>query len=767
MKKRQLLSLCLIGLFSINTASAHIINLKDAINHTSNTAPKKYTAQEELHIATSIIPNFVNGWINAEDDEVGTTQAGDGGYSVGMAYLTHDLKFGYIAVDGLDETNGFTGNIVAYSDPLALGNTKWNLKDGAESNGMLIKSDVWTANRKLYEIAVDYFNKSGMIKRLGDANYNNLDSYFIQTNPEKNGAEYIATTLYTRWYYDTDARATGVGTGEPYFTSKPILTAVNGGGPYLGINNYLDIAMDVEGPNGATHRTNINKNMSKYLISMNSLIAKGAVGFPSNGARWSYLNSDAPFTRPGGFVGTRVNNDKAVLEKRIEYRRYIDKKSETKFEYVYPYEEETVSTQSAIPNKQPEVSVKMVPQSVDANGKATKYTLTTTIIGLNKSTNGPNTDKEYTIYDAKDNASVKAELAKEVSENQMDMWHTGASGNSTLTGTVKIIKNGTVLKEIPVTSGKNQVKTIDTGGVDYSECDVVLEVPYTLNSRYMYKKTRYVDLYKKDPSDTTYMDYSTTYNYVQKLDDNNTVVYTQDLKKVHSDIARTTYNYKTVTVPNLKATAKNYIFATSSNTSTSFKEPIVTLTTDPKNVTTQLEGGKFTVEGLIDGLEPTLPSELLQKPDGNPTNKRTYTVVDKEVVPSPEKKFAEWHDDIIVTKFTIQAPDGDYWVNIDTEKGDPPITAEGIGVVDVILSKQFLEAKPTQVGKAKIYIEYEYTYNYRTETSVIPNTELIMDANGNLIPKDYEVTYETKSYHKKGSKTEYFNIYSVSGNTVN
>ena len=65
MKKRQLLSLCLIGLFSINTASAHIINLKDAINHTSNTAPKKYTAQEELHIATSIIPNFVNGWINA------------------------------------------------------------------------------------------------------------------------------------------------------------------------------------------------------------------------------------------------------------------------------------------------------------------------------------------------------------------------------------------------------------------------------------------------------------------------------------------------------------------------------------------------------------------------------------------------------------------------------------------------------------------------------------------------------------------------------
>lgn len=775
MKKNRILSLLMLTLFSINTVSAQVINISSGLNYSSTTDDSKEpTYKDKLHIATTIVKDFDSSSIDAAKDSVGTVVEGSGGYSLGMAYLTPDIKFGYIGLKGLDFTSSMNGTIVAYSDPLRYGDTAWNL--GSSS------LNVNWANGKIYDYGKNYF-EDYVKSTINNVSYDNIDKYLVQTNPV-NGRRFVATTLYTRWYYDTIATATGTGdTTENYFHSDPIITGNDSGGPYLGINNYLDIAMDVEGTDGTNVRKKINANKNDYLISVSKLRAMGGVGLPDSNSDWAFMTYDYPFVRTD-FTGTKVKNSKAVLEKRMEYRRYIsedssDENYSEEYEYVYAYEKQTVNSKSSIPTKQPQVSISISPKSPDVTGAVSKYSLTTTIVGLNQTYNSPSESKEYTVYDKQDSSATKDSLKNEPKETEMDIWHRGVFNKnnntySNLVGKVTFTspdgsQSFTLDKDI--SEGRNVVTEFTSTHGDLSNWTVKLDVQYTLHNRYMYEKIRYTDTYKKDKTDSNYMSNSQVKEYIMSLSNNGSITYGQKIDTFQSDILRTTTKYKTDVygkglTPNdiLVVSAKTYIPVTNYNNIKDSKKPVVSVVVDPKNPTTQLENGVFYVSGLINGIEPTISENLRTAP-----SKVSYPGMSSpDSIPSGEKKFTEWHDNIEVTKFQVIAPDDEKWIDIDTSRGDTPITAQGArDVVDVILSRQQLSAKPTQVGVATIIIEYNYTYNYRTQTEVTENSELVLDSDGNLVPKDYTITYETFSYSSSDKYTTTFNIYSITGATVN
>lgn len=783
MKKNRILSLLMLTLFSMNTVSAEVINISSGLNYSSTTNNNiTPTYKDKLHIATTITKEFDSSSIDASKDEIGTVLEGPGGFSLGMGYLTPDIKFGYMAINGLNlvgmesvpPTANYAGTIVAYSDPLKKAATPWNL--GANSKYTTF------ANQNVYSVGVSYFTKS-VVSTINNVDINKLDKYLVQKNPS-NGRRFVATTLYTRWYYDTDAKATGAGNKDKaYFHSDPILKGSVSGGPYLAINNYLDIAMDVEGPNGTTYRNQINNNPDAYLISVSKLRAMGGTGLPSATSDWAYLTYDYPFKRTD-FTGTKVKNSKAVLEKRMEYRRYIsedssDENYSEEYEYVYAYEKQTVNSKSSIPTKQPQVSISISPKSPDVTGAVSKYSLTTTIVGLNQTYNSPSESKEYTVYDKQDSSATKDSLKNEPKETEMDIWHRGVFNKnnntySNLVGKVTFTspdgsQSFTLDKDI--SEGRNVVTEFTSTHGDLSNWTVKLDVQYTLHNRYMYEKIRYTDTYKKDKTDSNYMSNSQVKEYIMSLSNNGSITYGQKIDTFQSDILRTTTKYKTDVygkglTPNdiLVVSAKTYIPVTNYNNIKDSKKPVVSVVVDPKNPTTQLENGVFYVSGLINGIEPTISENLRTAP-----SKVSYPGMSSpDSIPSGEKKFTEWHDNIEVTKFQVIAPDDEKWIDIDTSRGDTPITAQGArDVVDVILSRQQLSAKPTQVGVATIIIEYNYTYNYRTQTEVTENSELVLDSDGNLVPKDYTITYETFSYSSSDRYTTTFNIYSITGATVN
>lgn len=782
MKKTRILSLLMLTMFSINTVSAQVVNISSGLNYSSNSSDKTPTYKDKLHIATTITKDFDSSSIDAAKDSIGTVLEGPGGFSLGMGYLTPDIKFGYIAINGLNlvgmedvpPTANYAGTIVAYSDPLGKKSTPWNL--GANSKYTTF------ANQEVYSIGASYFTNS-VASTINNVDISKLDNYLVQTNPT-NGRRFVATTLYTRWYYDTNATATGAGnTNKAYFHSDPILRGNVSGGPYLAINNYLDIAMDVEGPNGITYRNQINENPNAYLISVSKLKAMGGVGLPDSNSDWAYLTYDYPFKRTD-FTGTKVQNKKAVLEKRIEYRRYIsedssDENYSEKYEYVYAYEKQTVNTKSSIPTKQPQVSISVSSKSPDTNGAVSKYSLTTTIVGLNQTYNSPSDPKEYTVYDDKDSSAAKNSLKNEPKENEMDIWHRGVFNKnnntySNLVGKVTFTSpdgSQSFTLNQNISEGRNVVTEFTSQYGDLSNWTVKLDVQYTLHNRYMYEKIRYTDTYKKDKNDSNYMSNSQVKEYIMSLSNSGSITYGQKIDTFQSSILRTTTKYKTDVygkglTPDdvLVVSARTYIPVTNYNSIKDSKKPVVSVIVDPKNPTTQLENGEFSINGLINGMEPTISEDLRSAP-----SRISYSGLPSATsIPSGERRFSEWHDDIEVTKFQIIAPDGEKWVDIDTSKGDAPITAQGgRNVVDVILSKQHLSAKPTQVGVATIIIEYNYTYNYRTETEVSESSELVLDSNGNLVPKDYTITYETFSYSSSDRFTTTFNIYSITGATVN
>ena len=594
--------------------------------------------------------------------------------------------------------------------------------------------------------------------------------------------------MYVRWHYDTDSSKVGWGKKEEaiktdennygYYWANPILGNKGGNGPYIAVNDYIDseICIGRRPDERSIIQNSISNDITKTLVYPLANIVPGV-----NSKRVSYLTYDAAYA---GTSGSGASTNNAVLEKRFELRKYlIDDSTKNKYEVVYGYEKFNTVEQTSIPNKQPDVSVSVTPQSSEASGKTLKYTLTTKIVGADKTyTSSSDKDVTYEIFDdvSKNTQSVLDEKKNEPKETEMDMWQTSPT-NGALTGTLKIIdSNGNEIK-VKDTNG-NYLTTIPAGkqtqtiisDVDLSDCEVTLTVDYTLKSRYMYEKTTFTDLYKnnKNNANEEMKSYSTIMKYIQNLKGYD-YVYETNVNQFHSEVKRVIYKYKTVEIPGLSVEAKNYIFATSADNTNLFKRPVVTIETDPKNITTQLEGGIFNVTTEIKGLSPNISDEIASKPESNPTNKQTYVVTDREAIPEEEKeitpdstyKFTEWHDNIEILELKIKAPNGTYW--FDSTNGVDKITPNVLTKAHFIVNNNNLSANPTQVGQGEVTVVYKYTYNYRTETEVVENTELILDAEGNLVPKDYTVTYETHSLTQTETQTKYFNIYSISGNTVN
>ena len=791
MKKNKILSLFLIGMLSVNSTFAEVISLKSGLGYEYDDSQKGYSNIEDK----LIVAKKLGKKLSTIDDIAnrGDSDAGSYGYSLATGYLTPDKKFGFISIDDNWNRAGAGNVVISYDDLNIL----------TRQLGTTIGTRVWSdyAHRTVYSTTKNAFvgntsSSSEIYKNLDSvSDVSDTSQYFIQYGDYKDSSgkihkqtPFVASTMYARWHYDTDSSKVGWGTewearntnanNFGYYWANPILGNKGGNGPYIAINDYIDSELDL----GKTPyeryivQNSLNNDIKTAMVYPLCNIVSGV-----NSKRVPYLTYDAAYS---GTSGSGASTNNAVLEKRFELRKYIiDDVNADKYEVVYGYEKFEAVNQTSIPNKQPDVSVSVTPQSSEASGKTLKYTLSTKIIGADK-TYKLSSDKDvtYEIFDdaSKNTQGVLNEKNNEPKETEMDMWQTSPTGGA-LTGKLKITNSDGREIKVKDTSG-NYIDSIPVGkqtqtiisDVDLSDCEVTLTVDYTLKSRYMYEKTTFTDLYKNDKNNANegMKSYSTIMNYVQNLKGYD-YVYTSNVNKFHSDTKRVVYKYKTVEIPGLSVEAKNYIFATSAENSNLLKRPVLTIETDPKNITSQLEGGIFNVTTEIKGLSPNISDEMASKPESNPTNKQTYVITNRDDIPDKEKeitpdstyKFTEWHDNIEILELKIKAPNGTYW--FDSTNGVDKITPNVLTQVHFIINNNNLSANPAQVGQGEVTVVYKYTYNYRTETEVVENTELILDAEGNLVPKDYTVTYETHSITQTETQTKYFNIYSISGNTVN
>lgn len=238
------------------------------------------------------------------------------GMPIASAYLTPGKNFGYMYIDNHNYKN--QGTLKSYKDEL----NKENPWGG-------IKEESSLASNNLYNQAKKYFLKkdSPIQKSILNLNEKILEKglYNIQTSDD--GRKFVSSTLYLRYIYDIDDADFRE---NIYEKSSPILDNSYINGPYVAMGDYFDSNIDVVNL-GEEGKEKIKNNPDTYFKSLSSL----GIIVQVNDILGLTKDKDYNKSHSQELNGT----NKAMFEKRFEYRRYISNFNSNSFdnyEIVYP-----------------------------------------------------------------------------------------------------------------------------------------------------------------------------------------------------------------------------------------------------------------------------------------------------------------------------------------------------------------------------------------------------------------------------------------------
>ena len=722
---KKLLSIILLGVLSINTASAELVNapLPNANDKTS----------ENLS-AVNIIENLTNAVDLSTYKYGGTLKEGVNSMVVAYAYLTPQRDFGYIYTKDFDASNT-SGTTVSARDDFG---KSWNMSNYPESSYP-------QAQDRLLKIATNYIsNSSFFTDRLAQVNDKNYKDMYLQYDSTRK-QYFVASTLYVRWLYDVGC--TGIGhTDDSHtgmFKKVPVLTDT--GGPYIATGERMDTDPDVF--TNPSQVSTIRNNKSTRVTTF-----KNALGGPV--PNYPHLNN----TEYNCWGDVISGTGRAFFEKRYEVRRYINDNVSDSFEVVIPKKTTTVSTQTAIPKVAPSVSVT---SNVHLNSTSTavdKYTFDIKISSKSPAKNYSSAVSETYSQPINKDGSLGTNPAatKEPSDTQMDIWH------HNLVPVFEILDaDGNVVTLYDKSGNKLSPKTISAGNttitIPQSSIDISLNnhtarvtLKYSSSIRYLsYKKTLELSYSSNTNSALKDKTYSQIINYIDSTTGNN-----NNKNPIKTEISNgyTAVNpriervFKTSTKDNLSTQASDSISAyipEEDNT-----PPTVKLEVTPPNTLTILEGASFDIEldASIKGKDPNLTV----------TGPGDYKIDKITDIPQGEVGEHRWVDNFKIDKVEIIAQNGDEipynqnQVSIDTSNPNK-----------FIFKINGMTANPQHIGIANVKIYYSYDLNHRTWQTV-PSTTLKDDGT----PEYWNLYTNTTTTPQKGDINKNFKIYSLSGNTM-
>lgn len=650
----------------------------------------------------------------------GQSANGSYGVTISAAYLTADKKFGYAYVNGYRYTG--VGTVVAHSDAYNSEGYYWGTTD--------LNSGSDVSNNRLYINTKNYFVKkngpvSESIRNLTTEDFNKTKSkYNIQT--DNKGKQFIATTFYVRYTYDIYDSHNCFDKDEPttskYRVSTPVLKGSSyKSGPYIGMGDYFDASMDVVADSG--YKKTITDGYGKYFLPLsefNVTFSKRTLGITKD-LSLHFSN-----------LGTEIETNQAMLEKRFEYRRYLSTGNITitnkeGYEVVYPVTTTQVKTQTALPDISPSVSVKSKTHYSNSNKTSvSKYEFTVDI-----TTKSPKYDyskvKDLETYIIKKPSDIPSQ---EPDENSMDFWHTGvtpvldiidSSGKSRLKSPISLETKSTQ----QVIVEPKDIVTDSNGSKNLDNCTAVVKLSFKNNVRFMSNKAVYTYSYTFNDKKT---DYDTIMEYISKKETG--LQLTTEIKNYQSKTnPREELTYKTETSKTLSVEASTGI---SSITAGDYAGTRVGVSVDPPNTLTVLEGGKFDVN--VD--------------------------INTNGVPVIENGSDTWISDFKIDEVLITSAKGD---TILRQTDISPSQTSSTILKHYI---QDLTAKPSHIGKATVKVTYSYIVNRQTYERVPIEDSGKVNANG-VMEWDYKIIKgPIDKTPQNGVAYNYFNIFSVTGNSV-
>lgn len=710
----MILTLTLCTTFIPTTVEAKLVNIM---------TPGKETTTNTVHTADGIKVIKKLGITVDSTTMIGQSSTngdytqGVQGLSVAFAYLTPTKQFGIISRTNIDILDKIKNE---------------------EHSSAHDELHVWSKSKTVTESIRDFYNNAvkdflgnGSIKsELENVTAKDIKSNAVLTQVSDANREFIASTLYVRWFYDLKSGRTD--TSDMYMKQLPVLEFYGGNsGPYVAWGDFFSSTMKMIPSSKKTpavlkenenRRKNIAANADKYVRGLNAITGKHYAG--------THLTSD-PYYGGKTTQQTTTPNSKALFEKSYEFRRYFKRgSSETDYyEIVYPVTHYTTITNKSNAPKGLDASIKSNTIFTDnTKTEVEKYVFNVSIKPFEPETNGIkalSSPKTYTILHNKNSTTIPSSPSTEPPENKADVWHDIISRKLTIK-----TKRGTLVKSINLASD-NETVTVYPQDVNYENLGgyiVSVEVKYKTLSRYMQQKEVYTYSYNWDDGDGNV----TNYNYSalqQELTKKGSSLIQGALNQIqeYNNKLKPQSIYKFVTA-GLNDAPQTKI-ASDVIAGPHGKDPAeieLNVEVNPPNALTVLEGGVFDI---------ILSFDTNDIPIGKT---------------SPGARV--WIEDLKVTPIIVTAQNGDIIYEHTTPITD--ITNDKLSATIVGVT-----AKPSHIGKATVVAHYTYTlieevYAYKN----------VYDEFGNVISTE-EYLVRRDETPSKGTGKGYFNIYSLTGVT--
>lgn len=717
---KKTISTILLCMFCVSTFKPNVVEAK-LVNITNPGQEESASGDNTKGNAINIIKHLgVTVETSSVSTSTGSSQSGDStqgsqGISVAFAYLTPNKKFGAVIRDNIDLDDS-SGNNKSIEDDI--GNV-WN------------KSKTSSGIRGFYDNAVEDFKNSTTIKNSINISTDDIVNNRVLTQVDDNGKEFVAATLYVRWFYDIKSGRTT--SSNMYIRQLPALEYYSGNsGPYMAWGDFFSSTKRlIPGSDATTSNINVNTQRRQSLANKSNLYIKSLSSATGKSYSGRYLTSDPYY---GGKLTPQsyTANNKVFYEKSFEYRRYFTRGSSSSsdyFEVVYPVEHHKITKNTSKNPSGLKASVDANTIFTDSNRtEVVKYEFDVNIEPFTPAISGVNnlpTESEYTINHDKNSSTFPSSPTEEPPENKVDVWH-----NIITRRLVIKDKAGNEIYEKYLNSNTGKV-TVYPRDVDYKNLSgyvVTIEVKYKTLSRYMEEKEVYTYNYIWDNGKGT----ETVYEYKSlytALSQNSSVI-SSGLNAIvahhNNTTPKTVYKYKTVGENEDPQTKEAHDVIVGPNGGDPLS-PKLTVEVNPPNALTVIEGGKFDINLSFD------PSGI----SIGQTSSNTRV----------------WIEDLVITPIIVKAQNGD----VIYEKTTPITNFTNSNLTDSIRG---VTAKPSHIGEAKVYVYYTYTL-----VENVYGRDDIVDQFGNVTEGE-EYLVRTDRTESRGVATDTFNIYSLSGVTT-
>ncbi|MGU8834115.1 hypothetical protein ACSW8S_18320 (plasmid) [Clostridium perfringens] len=693
--RKRLLSAVLLACMVPTFGFAEMIPIVDSSTVEAN---PQYDKNNVMNILNNITKDVSTDIIDSTKVDLGgTVDQGKQGVSLALGYLTPKKELGYMYLDDYGYPFNWTGKTTRVYDDAGL-----NI-----GSGILNKS---TTGPVIYENMKNTFKTNAFKNTLASITKDDLDNVLIQT--DNDGREFISSSMFVRWMYDTDSKISG--RGNAYVDSHPVLsnTGLNNG-PYISMGDNFD---------GMVYTGDIvAQNGEKYAKTLTSITGDNYSGV-------KYLTQDRVLNDIHPQFRQWIPTNKAMLQKRCEYRRYVSRGDGIDglgdYEYVYPVTETVVTSQNSTASQGLVNSIKSETIYSDANKTSVeKYVFDIKSNPLKAERDYPKSEKTYEYSTKKGAEERDPSIGVEPNENSADKWHK----INKRTFYIKDINNNVIYKkEIDSTYPDNFKLTVtpqDVGGKTLIGCRAELETHYDTFARYMNYKEVISNKYVLNGATGSHKTYEEIQQYIKdkvdssadmKLDITKLVTYEETTKP------RVIKKFKTAEKLNQVSSIQSSIEIADKGDPIA---PTPVLTIDPPNALTKLEGGKFDINIKLDG--------------------NNFAIEDsgKDV----------WLSDIKIDPLVVTAQNGE---TIYTHP--EPITDFSNKKLE--FSIKAVTANPSHIGKATVNATYSYIVNTKEWV-----TKEVTDKDGNttIVREDSGV----KQTHHSGEIVAHFNIYSLSGVT--